>query len=78
MITSRIVSERVAPSPNDPSRSEIGHRGDRVVGERRDERHDHDPITRPAASALSDATDSPAACRRSRTAGATTSAAKNP
>ena len=41
-ITLGIVSERVAPSPKDASRSVRGTALQRVVGERRDERDDHD------------------------------------
>ena len=68
----------MAPSPNEPSRSAIGTAV--IASSESDEMNGTImiPITRPAASALSEATERPIAVPRSRTTGATTSAAKKP
>ena len=77
-ITLRIVSERVAPSRRTPSRSDCGTA--LITSSDSDETKGMImmPITRPAASALSEATSSPTAAPASRRNGATVRAAKKP
>ena len=76
--TRRTVSDFVAPRPSEPSRSAWGTA--LITSSDNDDTNGMiiTPMTSPAASALWEATSSPRAAPASRTAGATTSAAKNP
>ena len=76
--TRRIVSEGVAPSPNDASRSDIGTA--LITSSESDDTNGMiiTPMTAPATSALSEETSRPMRSPNPRTAGATVSAAKKP